>query len=248
MLGSEDRKMVVKSPNLVNLESATDSRIVAVIDDSPDLAEETYYQLEEAGYQGEILSGPFSNDVDQLAQQLAQRVHAVICDHRLREGGLADFYGSQLVASLYDLKKPAILITQYLNDSHTTIGAFRRKIPVLLTRDELTPMSLKRGINQCTDELDGHIPRERRPHRTIIRVEQIDKEFGEKVIEAFVTGWKLKQAVRFPASLIPELILEKVQPGTRLFARVNVGALKPEDLFFQNFEIAPEPDEDDGLA
>ena len=180
---------------------------------------------------------------------------AVVCDHRLREGGLADFYGSQLVASLYDLKKPAILITQYLYDTHTTIGAFRRKIPVLLTRDELTPMSLKRGIDQCSDELEGRISRDRRPHRTIIRIERIDKESGQEVVEAFIAGWKSKQAVRFPASLIPEDLLEDVrsslkdvQSSTRLFAKVNVGATRPEDLFFNDFEMAPKLDEDDGLV
>ena len=241
--------MIVEFPDHLKLKMGTSgsSRIVPVIDDSPDLAEETFYQLEEAGYQGEILVGPFDN-VDELAHQLSQYAHAVVCDHRLMQGGLANFYGAELVASLYDLKKPAILITQYPNDSHTTIGAFRKKIPVLLARNELNPMSLKRGIDQCADELNGHITRERRPHRTIIRVEQIDKESGQDVIEAFVTGWKPKQAVRFPASLIPESILESVQPGTHLFAKVNVGAVRPEDLFFKDFEIAPEPDEDDGLA
>lgn len=239
--------MVIKPPEPVELEKGRSSQIVAVIDDSPDLAEETCYQLEEVGYQWKTFLGPFK-DVGELAQQLAEQTYAVICDHRLREGGLADFYGSELVAALYDLKKPAILITQYLNDSHTTIGAFRRKIPVLLARDELTPMSLKQGISQCASELDGSISRERRPRRTIIRVEQISQEFGQDVIEAFIAGWKPRQAVRFPASLIPEYILNNVQTGTRLFAKVNVGAPKSEDLFFENFELAPELDENDGLA
>ena len=171
--------MVVKAPKRSE-EDISSNRIVPVIDDSPDLAEETFYQLGEAGYHAEILNGLF-DDVDQLARQLAQYAYAVVCDHRLMQGGLANFYGAELVASLYDLKKPAILITQYLNDSHTTIGAFRKKIPVLLARHELNSMSLKRGIDRCADELDGRITRDRRPHRTIIRVEQIEKESGQDV-------------------------------------------------------------------
>jgi hypothetical protein len=34
----------------------------------------------------------------------------------------------------------------------------------------------------------------------------------------------------------------------RLFAHVNTSAEKSDDLYFEKFELAPEPDEDDGLA
>jgi hypothetical protein len=33
-----------------------------------------------------------------------------------------------------------------------------------------------------------------------------------------------------------------------LFAHVNTGAEKSEDLYFDKFELAPELDDDDGLA
>ncbi|MEH1949535.1 MAG: hypothetical protein V7K77_21650 [Nostoc sp.] len=48
--------------------------------------------------------------------------------------------------------------------------------------------------------------------------------------------------------LIPENIRVALKPDIRLFAHVNTGAEKSDDLYFEKFELAPEPDEDDGLA
>ena len=52
--------MIVESLDLLSLRDTESSPIVAVIDDSPDLADETYEQLKEIGYRGEILSVPLA--------------------------------------------------------------------------------------------------------------------------------------------------------------------------------------------
>jgi FixJ family two-component response regulator len=241
--------MVVASPKQLEQESVRNGnhKVVAIIDDDLELAKDTRYQLEEAGYQSKIFSGKYE-DVNLLAQEIHNTVYAAVCDHRLSDGALANFFGSELVAHLYDLKTPAILISQYRNDSHSTIGEHRRKIPVFLTRDEANPVTLKNGIDYCSAEINGKISRERKPRRTLIRVEQVGQEFGQEVVEAFVIGWKQKQAVRFPASVIPPSIRKNLRRGTRLFAHVNTGATKADDLFFERFELAPEPNNDDGLA
>ncbi|MEE3719691.1 hypothetical protein V2H45_23395 [Tumidithrix elongata RA019] len=223
------------------------SKVVAIVDDDLETANDTRYDLEELGYQANIITG-FHENVRILAQQIHESAYAAICDHKLRDGGLADFYGSELVACLYDLKTPSILISQYPDDKHSTIGAYRRKIPIFLTRDEANSMSLKDGIEYCVSELGGKISRERKPHRTLVRVERVGKEFGEDVVEAFVVGWRPRQAVRFPVSLIPEEMRETLGKGSRLVAYVNIGATKSEDLFFEKFELAPQLNANDGLA
>jgi len=70
------------------------------------------------------------------------------------------------------------------------------------------------------------------------------------VPENFVPSWNPHRAVRFPASLIPENLRDLLKPNItiRLFAHVNTSAEKSDDLYFEKFELAPEPDEDDGLA
>ena len=64
------------------------------------------------------------------------------------------------------------------------------------------------------------------------------------MIDAYVPSWNPHQAVRFPKSLLGSLA-EQVTPGSRFFAQVNVGALNPDDLFFRDFEAAPQPSSDD---
>jgi hypothetical protein len=119
----------------------------------------------------------------------------------------------------------------------------------LLNRDEANASSIAKGIEDCRLELRGDIPSTRRPYRTIVRITNIDKESNERVVDAFVPGWNPHKAIRFPASLIPEEIRDDaLKPGVRLFAHVNIGADKSDDLYFDKFELAPEPDDDDGLA
>ena len=62
------------------------------------------------------------------------------------------------------------------------------------------------------------------------------------------TSWNPYRAVRFPISLIPSDLHGKLAPDVALFAHVNIGAEKSDDLYFREFELAPEPDDDDGLA
>lgn len=89
----------------------------------------------------------------------------------------------------------------------------------------------------------------KKPNRTIVRVISIDQACDQLMVACVIIGWNPHQTVRFPASLIPESIRsEDLRPGTRFFALVNTEAEKAEDLYLDKFELAPEPDEDDGLA
>ncbi|MEP0884661.1 hypothetical protein NDI49_24230 [Trichocoleus sp. ST-U3] len=223
---------------------------IAIVDDDQGLAEATGWEVEEAGYQPFFLVDGCFTDVNKLASIIVENTQGAVCDHRLSNSGLANFYGSELVAALYERKLPSLLITQYTEmDTSLSIRRWRRKIPVLLSRDEADASSIVRGIEDCRLELFGDIPTTRRPHRTIVRITNIDEESNERVVDAFVPGWNPHKAVRFPASLIPEEIQDDVlKPGVRLFAHVNIGADKSDDLYFDKFELAPEPDDDDGLA
>jgi hypothetical protein len=63
-----------------------------------------------------------------------------------------------------------------------------------------------------------------------------------------ISGWNPYRVVRFPASLMSIDLQDVLTSETRLFARVNIGAENADDLYFRDFELAPEPDDDDGLA
>ena len=64
---------------------------------------------------------------------------------------------------------------------------------------------------------------------------------------SFLDG-NLKRRSDSRSILVPAELRHDAIPGKRFFARVNIGALREEDLFFTDFQPAPDPDSDDGLA
>ncbi len=78
-------------------------------------------------------------------------------------------------------------------------------------------------------------------YTSIIRVEDIRNEDGNRVIDAVIINWNPHQVVRIPMSLLPANLQEKLNQDTRLLAKVNVGVSRAEDLIFEDFKLAPEP-------
>lgn len=224
-------------------------KIIAIVDDDSTQSKATAWEIEDAGYKPFLLDKGHFHNVNELASLIMENSQGAVCDHRLSNSGFANFYGAELVAVLYDLRFPSLLITQYTEmDTSFSIRKWRHKIPVLLSREEADASSIAKGIEICASELCGKIPSNRKTRRTIVRITNIDQESHESVVDAFVPSWNPHKAVRFPASLIPENIRVVLRPSIRLFAHVNTGAEKSDDLYFEKFELAPEPDEDDGLA
>ncbi|MBJ6798545.1 response regulator [Geomonas propionica] len=219
---------------------------VAVIDDDEKEIEIAVWQIEDAGLEPVVITGPFEN-IDDLMAKIMSSAQAALCDHRLNPYGYATFNGASLVARLYENKVPAILITQYNEmDTAVSIREWRRHIPVLLPRHQATSETIVKGFEKCLSELFGNIHLNRKPHRVLLRIDNLTQDGGENVIDAFLPGWDFQRAVRFPAALIQCEIEPKV--GQYLFAKVNIGSVDPDELFFFDFEVAPEPEEDDGLA
>jgi hypothetical protein len=222
-----------------------DKNKIVVIDDEKDFARTVEWEVEEAGYEPfSIVDGSF-REIDELISCIPEDTFAVLCDHRLGKSGLADFYGSDLVAALYDKKMPALLDTQFYDmDGDVSIRKCRHKIPVLLDKDNVSASTIKEGINFCLLELNGTFATNRKAYRNIVRIVDISKESREDVVDVIIPSWNPNKAVRLPSSLIREWILE-FEPviGNRLIANVNSGARNPEDLYFTNFEVAPSPEE-----
>lgn len=230
--------------NFLNARIGRKNKIV-IIDDEKDFAETAAWEVEDAGYEPILIVEGSFKEIDDLVSQIPKDTYGVLCDHRLVKSGLANFYGSDLVAALYDQKIPALLDTQFYDmDSDVSIRKRRHKIPVLLNKDNLDSSSIKSGMEVCLLEFDGNVASNRKPYRNIVRLVDVNQESGEEVVDVIIPGWNLHKAVRLPSSLIREWILEfEPKLGTRLIANVNTGAENPEDLYFTNFEIAPEPEE-----
>ena len=231
--------MVVAEPQILR---------VAVVDDDPFQAEVMSELIRGAGHEPIILDQGFDH-VEDLVLQVRERADAAICDHRLGPRGFARFNGAEAVAALIAESIPSLLVTQYIDiDADVSIRRWRHGVPVLLSRDDADPDRITQGLSECVRELRGeHLP-SRRPWRTLIQVDAIDQESGEPVIDAHIPSWNPHQAVRFPAALVPQGLRSNLSPGAYLFAKVNIGADRAEDLYFFDFEPAPEPEAEDVLV
>lgn len=226
----------------------SDSQIekVAVVDDDQTEAQLMSEIVQEAGFLPvPVLATERTDRFDNpsvLAAVIQDRAEAAVCDHRLRPLGYASFDGAQLVAELLVRKIPAVLVTTYLDiDADVSIRRWRDKIPVLLSRDEADPEHIREGLEACLSEIAGAVLAGRRPRRALIRVVDVTQESSETVVDAIVPQWNPNKGVRFPVTLLPRELHSEVAPGIRLLADVNIGARKAEELFFGNFDLAPEP-------
>lgn len=219
---------------------------VAVVDDNDREAQIISEIIRDAGYVPSIVVAN-GETVDAFAEAIRSQADAALCDHRLRYSALYRFYGADLVAQLTTSSLPAILVTQFPMDSDVSIRKWRHLIPVLLSRDDADDEHIRNGFEYCVQELSGHPSGARRRHRSLIRIIDLRSESDDDVIDAIVPSWNPHQAVRFPKSLIGSL-QDHAAPGERFFAQVNLGAEKAEDLFFCDFELAPEPNPNNGLA
>ena len=123
----------------------------------------------------------------------------------------------------------------------------------MLARDEVGPDQLVDAIKVCADEIGGQRLPHRKSWRTLVRVVAKDVEGGEDVLDAIIPGWRIDEAVRFPAELLgpyqgvlPEGRREGLE--IRFFASVNIGAEDARDLYFEGFQPAVEPRNDNSLS
>jgi len=223
---------------------------VAVIDDDADYALSTAGIVEEACLIPTIISEAEAGF--QCPRQLLDFVQAsdcaaVVCDHRLKPKGLASFSGAEFVANAFDNRLPAVLLSTFAAvDSDTTIKLHRARIPSLIAREDLDPGKIMDGLQRSESELAGIVTPERRPWRTLVRIEDVSKQVEAPAADAIVHTWKPLEAVRFPLEVIEEKSIRQYLMNNdswpvRLFAEVNVGCDETNELFFRKFEWAPEP-------
>lgn len=228
----------------------SDIETVAVIDDDRDQAELTALLLEEAEFKPLFITAkkPFRYP-GEVAELVRGQAQGAVCDHRLTHHGFSTFNGAELSALLHDSRIPNILTTQYIDmDVDVSIRKWRHKIPALLSRDATDSESIRLGLTQSLREILGEVSETRKPYKSLIRVTDLIGEAETSVLDVIIPSWNPLRAVRFPLSLIPGDLQLSVQAGTRLFSFVNIGAEDPQELYFNGFELAPEPDPTNGLT
>lgn len=213
------------------------SRVLVVDDD--DLALEAIMDdLRDCDYEPVSVSGgPYGLDIDRMIADVHQQNPSfVICDHKLQPHGLASFFGLDVVRRLVDAKMPAMLLTMYQQTGSVrpALRSERHLLPVILGRDDFEADCVSRYAEICAREIMHDPVDERRPHRTLIRVDWADPNGANDSIDAVITAWSPDHAVSIPAKCIDSSVRNHVRTGDYLIGDVNIGADREDDLFFTN--------------
>jgi len=210
---------------------------IAIIDDSSEARDSIGECITDADMEP-VFEQPGGDSVEQYISRIMNNSDAAIFDHHLRIGNYAGFDGAEAVAYAYNLHFPALLMTIYAGPDIKIIRPLRRKIPVLIHGLESEIDIIKKGIKQCLDEFSNQYLPERKPHRTMIRITEV----YEDSLNVIVPAWNHRISIAIPHSLIPDELDEHVTPGARFIAYVNIGASESDQIYFENLELAKEPE------
>jgi hypothetical protein len=206
---------------------------VSIVDDDPSVRASYEFSVEDLRLEPVQEFGPI-RDLASFVRRAMERTEAAICDHHLRVSNYAVFDGAELVAEFYRLKFPAVLCTRWEKARIHEIRRFRRRIPVLLNPEDLSPENIAKGFEFCLREFRSEFSPNRRPWRTLVRV--ADADLAKGFFDVVVPGWDPREVIRLRVDEIPEGFRGCISLGARLHAHVNIGAESQEELFFEGWE------------
>ena len=206
---------------------------VAVIDDSPDARAGYSYAIEDARLIAVDQPGPLP-PLEEFRDQVAASADAALCDYHITVQEYASFDGAQLVASATRSGFPMVLCTRWEQAHLERLRHLRRWIPALLRPDELEPDTLIAAIRRTVEEIVVGPQPTRRPWRALVRVEEVDEQGGRFYVA--LPGWHSEDVVALMLSAIPQGVRDRIAPGSRHHAQVNLGAELLDDLYFSDWE------------
>lgn len=207
---------------------------VAVIDDSPEARAGYTYTVEDASLIAVDQPGPLP-PLEDYRRQVSSAADAALCDYHITVQEYASFDGAELVASATRSGFPMVLCTRWEKAHLERLRHLRRWIPALLRPDELEPDSLVDALNRTVEEIVVGPRPARRPWRALVRVEEVDHAGGRFYVE--LPGWHSEDVVALMTSGVPAEIRDRLTPGSRHHAQVNLGAESLDDLYFSDWEV-----------
>lgn len=218
---------------------------VTVVDDDEIWREELSDTLRDFQFEPAIVDGSFEDRIDDLIFEIQnQNPTFVICDNRLQTGQMAQFYGSTVVERLVANKHPAMLLTTFGSPDRIRLRQSRFDIPVVVQRDSFQAEQLGQYFEICLREINSDPVDERKPHRSLIRIESISND-RVPYVDVIIPSWRPEHAVQIPLESIAPSIQSRIEVGGYLLGEVNIGAKLEDDLYFHNVnEFIAEPEDD----
>lgn len=224
----------------------SDRRItkVSLIDDNPGVRASYRLQIEDMGLEAVEVRDPI-RDVEHLLSSFDPISEGVICDFQLTARDYAPTNGGELASRIFLKGVPVILCSRY-DDLAISVRRLRHLIPAIVDPNALTEETVQAAFTRCVNEARGVYTADRRPRRTLVRVETAEELDRERLrLGIVLSGWRPGVAMHIDVlrSDAPEAfqrVLAEVATadGSYLTAKVNLGAEHPNDLYFRDWRIA----------
>ncbi|MGS0971546.1 hypothetical protein ACVCIH_30635 [Burkholderia glumae] len=213
-----------------------------LIDDDEAVRQMYRYPVEDLDLIPQEVDGPI-RQVDDFLESLSRRHDAVVCDYHLTVKNYSPVDGDVIVAKLYRRNMPAILCSRYAAVAEK-VRARRRFIPVILEPQQLSDESVRDGFAVCVREFGGSFSRERRPWRTLIRIERCSQVNNEILsLGVVVPGWNPHTVISCDVSRSENEIFSAIESTLnrgdffRGYARVNLGCEREQDLYISEWSV-----------
>jgi hypothetical protein len=125
-------------------------------------------------------------------------------EHHLKSDHYANFMGAEAVARLYRQHFPSLLVTAWADADIDNIRLFRRYIPVLVETGHADSEILTQGFKQCINEFENRYSPDRKPWRTLVRIEEVNRDSEKPMVYAVIPGWEPDKVVRFPLAIFQQ--------------------------------------------
>ena len=202
-----------------------------IVNDEPDAREAYEYVVEDMGVSPYQVVDGLHDSMSPLLSKL-QSADVVLCDFHLKKRDYAPYNGDQVLANCFQADIPGVLCTSFAEP--WIRRDCLRYIPGIVRTGNLQPADLIGALKRCVRELDGEFAPDRRPWRTLVRVDDIDH--NRHCFYAVVPAWDVRTKVRIYNDNLPASIRALLEPDRRLHALVNTGADSSRDLFFDSWE------------
>jgi len=216
---------------------------VQLIDDDPKVRASYRFHVEDLEADPNEITGQI-NDVSSLLKRFDASSSAVICDFNLKVKSYSAINGDEIVAGLYASFVPVVLCTRYGTHLPEAIRQRRRKIPVILTPEEVDADALRKGFEICAGEYDSIFSEVRKPWRTLVRIEGgAMLSEGLLQVNAIIPEWDSSKLISFDWQVSDDEAIQAVKFGiengdiVRVYATVNVGADSLDDLYIDEWSL-----------
>lgn len=208
---------------------------VCIVDDD-DLARESLEFTVEDAKMTALPQDESVEDIEAFLTFCKLHADAVVSDHHLmKKRNYFPVNGAEFVSKCYDRNIPSVLVTRYELPEIHDIRMYRHKIPIVLAPEEFGPESFLKSLETIINEFKGVYVSERKPWRTLVRVDDVDIE-GKGNFYVFVPAWNPNKAISLNKKGLPEQLQKLITPDFRFHAKVNLGANSLNDLFFKDWE------------